>query len=394
MSRSDAERLLRTQRDLFQAVATAHDLDQTLRLCLEAALTVTTMECGGLYLVDDRGGLQLEPTIGLSEEFVAAVNSLPPERANTRLVMGGRPLYLGWREVQAIPGDAERREGLRSLAVVPILLEESVIGSLNVASRRLDEVPQHARPTLETIAAAASMLIAREQADTALRASARRLQRLSRRLLAVQEEERRRLARELHDEVGQQLAGLVARLEAARRSTGSIHESAVDAALAIAEETLDMIGDLSLELRPSVLDDYGLAAALRWHVERIAQRAGVAVNLHVTGLEGRLAPEVETAAFRIVQEALTNVVRHARVDAAQVRLWIDGDRLYLRVADDGRGFDLQRRRQEAPAFGLSSMRERAELLGGCCRLESAPGTGTRVLAQLPLSDAAHRETFG
>ncbi len=99
---------------------------------------------------------------------MAAVNSLPPERANTRLVMGGQPLYLGWREVQAIPGDAERREGLRSLAVVPILLEESVIGSLNVASRRLDEVPQHARPTLETIAAAASMLIAREQADTAL----------------------------------------------------------------------------------------------------------------------------------------------------------------------------------------------------------------------------------
>lgn len=391
-SRFDADHLLRTQRDLFQAVATCHDHDRTLRLCLEAALQVTAMECGGLYLADEHGGLHLEPTIGLSEEFVAAVNRLPPERANTRLVMGGQPLYLGWREIDAIPSDAERRERLRSLAVVPILLEERVIGSLNVASRRLDEVPQHARPALETIGAAASMLIAREQADKALRATARRLQRLSRRLLAIQEEERRRLARELHDEIGQQLTGLVARLEAARRSPASNHETALDAALTIAEETLEMIGDLSLEMRPSMLDDYGLPAALRWHGERIRERAGIEVGIGITGIEGRLAPDVETAAFRIVQEALTNVVRHARVKIAQVRLWVDGDRLHVEVADEGRGFDPWRRRDEAPAFGLSGMRERAELLGGSLQLESEPGRGTRVLATLPLSDSSRRET--
>lgn len=389
--REAADRLLRTQRDLLLAVSAVHDLQTTLRLCLEAALEATGMECGGLYLTDGEGGLQLAPSIGLSEDFVAAVSRLPAERPNTRMVMTGEPAYLRREQLDAIPAAAERREGLRALGVIPIRHGGSIIGSLNVASRRIDEVPPLARPALEAIGSAASMLIARAQADDALKTSARDLQVLSRQLLAVQEAERRRLARELHDGVGQQLAGLAARLEAARRSQGPDLPAAVDAALAICAETIDMIGDLSRELRPAILDDYGLAAALRWHAERVASRTGVRVDLGLAGLEGRLGPEVETAAFRIVQEALTNVVRHAGTDVAQVRLWLDGGRLRVQVEDEGQGFDRRLSGSGTRGFGLSSMRERAELLGGSLQVESEPGMGTRLLAELPVPVASRRE---
>jgi PAS domain S-box-containing protein len=214
-------------------------------------------------------------------------------------------------------------------------------------------------------------ITARREAEGQLRAYARRR-------LEVQEQERRHLARELHDEVGQALTGLKLSLERAGGQPG---------AEAVVKDLMARVRDLSLRLRPTMLDDLGLVPALLWLFERYSAQTGVRVALEHALPLGRFRPEVETAAFRIVQEALTNVARHARVQEVVVRLWADADLLGVQVEDCGRGFAAGAAQAQGPTGGLSGMRERAALLGGRLDVESAPGSGTRVIAELPLWEA-------
>ncbi|HEY2387176.1 MAG TPA: PAS domain S-box protein [Candidatus Binatia bacterium] len=214
-----------------------------------------------------------------------------------------------------------------------------------------------------------------------------RLESLSRRLLSVQEEERRALARELHDQVGQQLAALKLNLERLRTSHP---ELANDARLAdsieITDRTINQIGDTSLDLRPSVLDDLGLLPALHWYARRQQARSGCEIAIHGS-VEERLPGHIETAAFRIVQEAVNNAIRHGQADRVSVEIVADAASVTVAITDHGRGFD-----PEAAAtfdsgrscLGLLSMRERAELLGGEFQLRAAVGEGVAILARLPL----------
>ena len=219
---------------------------------------------------------------------------------------------------------------------------------------------------------------ARAEAETALkqlRESHDRLESLSRRLVDVQEAERRALARELHDEMGQILASLRLRLE------GGTPQAAAEVQ-SILGELLERVRGLSMNLRPPTLDDLGLLPTLLWHFERYRAETGVHVEFLSRGPAGRYAPEVETAAFRIVQEALTNVARHAGVTEVGVSLEAGADGLELHVEDRGTGFEPSTARPGGSG-GLAGMQERARLLGGSVRIESAPGRGTRLVAELP-----------
>lgn len=208
------------------------------------------------------------------------------------------------------------------------------------------------------------------------RESRERLETLSRRLVALQEEERRGIARELHDEVGQLLTGLKLLIQGGGPQARGEAER-------IVSELMQRVRSMSMDLRPALLDDLGLVPALLWHAERWSRQAGVEVSLRHEGLERRLPPEVETAAYRIVQEALTNVARHAGAKQASVVLRGDAERLELVVEDSGKGFE-PRRVSSAHGSGLTGMRERALLLGGRLEVDSRPGAGTRVRAELPL----------
>jgi signal transduction histidine kinase len=140
-----------------------------------------------------------------------------------------------------------------------------------------------------------------------------------------------------------------------------------------------------------MLDDLGLLPALLWHVERYTAQTGLQVRFEHRGLDRRLhPPEVETAAFRIVQEALTNIARHAGVKAASVRVWLERSRLHLQVTDMGAGFDRSQARAAAPSGGLSGMHERAVLVGGQLAVQSARGKGTSVTAELPIQGLEDR----
>jgi len=231
-------------------------------------------------------------------------------------------------------------------------------------------------------------LHAQERAEAALRESRLLLGQLSRQLLAAQELERRRIARELHDQLGQSLALLQINLQ----SVGEMPEAtevagALGECIDMVEALHEQVRNLSLDLHPSVLDDLGLVPALRWHVDRLAQSSGLAIRFAGGESIGRHSPEVETTCFRVAQEALTNVLRHSQGQQASVDISQDGSTLVLRIADDGVGFDQEAALQgaaEGRSMGLLSMEERIKLVGGALRIESAPNRGTVVRATFPI----------
>ncbi|MFC5499353.1 PAS domain S-box protein [Caenimonas terrae] len=211
-----------------------------------------------------------------------------------------------------------------------------------------------------------------------------RLQELSARLIQAQEDERGRIARELHDDLGQLLTLMRIRLADAAKEHAS---AAVEGCTELVNEAIEHTRRLAMNLRPSVLDDLGLDAALEWMLGQQAAVAGWSAGYHGSVGEQRFPDEVETACFRIAQEALTNAARYARASEISVALVLEGDQLLLSVADNGRGFDVERSRapaERARHFGLVSMQERASLVGATLAIESAPGRGTRVTASFPL----------
>jgi PAS domain S-box-containing protein len=202
-------------------------------------------------------------------------------------------------------------------------------------------------------------------------------------VVRAQEEERRHLARELHDEIGQALTGLQLQLAAFAR--GQNGRAAALETEQIVRDLTARVSNLSVDLRPSALDTLGLLPALLSHVQRFQARTSLRIDLRHDGLDRRFPSPVEITAYRVVQEALTNVVRHAGARSATVQLLADEEALTLAVRDDGRGFDLHASRRTG---GLSGMRERVELLGGTLTIDTATEQGTLITAELPLHEGA------
>ena len=216
------------------------------------------------------------------------------------------------------------------------------------------------------------------------------LQMFSRQLIEAQEDERRRISRELHDQIGQILTAVKMNLYTVQQfckmsEAGSYVKDNIEAV----DEALRLVRDLSVDLRPPVLDDLGLATALRWYVDRYLNRTGlnVEVIIDLPDPNERFSRERETACFRIAQEALSNIARHAQASQVQVQLEKDGNVLLLTVKDDGVGFDLESLRKRAPraaTLGLVSMQERAHAAGGAIEIDSGRSRGTEVRFTLPL----------
>lgn len=237
----------------------------------------------------------------------------------------------------------------------------------------------------------------RDRLFAAVRQQRSQLRALTSKLTEVQESERRQLARELHDEMGQALTAIRMDLAAVESALPDATPAAVRERLAeashLTEQTLEQIRELSLDLRPPMLDDLGLVPTLRWYLKRYTQRSNIQAGLTVRGQERRLTPAVETALYRVVQEALTNVARHAKATGVHLRLEYAPRSILLQVEDDGCGFDVDAvLLREVGSMGLLSMRERVTLLGGAFSVQStaesaaAPssGTGTEITIEIPL----------
>jgi signal transduction histidine kinase len=227
----------------------------------------------------------------------------------------------------------------------------------------------------------------RKQVEVALMEHATQLQALSGQVMEAQETERRRLAIDLHDELGQALTAIKINLQAQDRFSGQTRAELNTETVGMVEDALRQVRRLALALRPPMLDDLGLVPALRWIAEHTEAHDDLVVRVHANNLASRPAPKIETACFRIAQESLTNIVRHAKAHFVEIDLSQDVDALVLCVKDDGCGFDVAAMRKRALAggsMGMLGMQERAALIGGQLDIASAPGQGSRVRLSCPL----------
>jgi PAS domain S-box-containing protein len=356
--------------DLKQAEETSNQSERMLRGIFEHAPDA-------IVLVDSEGHIervneQVERMFGHRRYDLIGqpVEVLLPERFCQRHVQY-RTSYLDDPHLRPMGVGGElygkRKDGSEFPVDITLSPVETQTGSLVIAVIR--DITRH------------------KQVDEALRENAERLQVLSRRLIEVQEAERRYVALELHDEIGQILTGLKLTLEMGARLPADEAQQSIAQAQTMVNQLLARTRKLSIDLRPTTLDHLGLLSALWWHIKHYTSQTQVQVTFKHSGLEGkRFAPELETAAFRIVQEALTNVVRHAKVSDITVRAWADLHGLTLQIEDPGQGFHPEEVLETSHTSGLAGMRERAALSGGQLTIESRPERGTKLTAEWRLSD--------
>jgi signal transduction histidine kinase len=370
-----------TRRALVQAgiaVTSELSLDAVLQKLVLIAAELTDARYSALGVID-RSGQELERfvTHGIDDATRATIGALPRGRGILGvLIADARPLRLD--DLMADPravGFPPNHPPMKSFLGVPVITRGVAFGNLYLAEKQPGGPFSEEDEEIVTLLAAQAA-VAIENAGSVQRDALRRA-------VQAQEAERRRLARELHDETGQALTSMLLGLAAVERA-----ETADDARVAVGElrklvvETLQNVRRLSVELRPSALDDFGLEPALRRLGQTVRENAALDVQVETRLGADRLLPEVETAVYRIVQEALTNVIKHASAERVSIVVTRMPERLVLIIEDDGSGFDPDAGPGEG--LGLLGMRERVQLLDGSLTIEAAHGFGTTLAVELPL----------
>jgi signal transduction histidine kinase len=276
----------------------------------------------------------------------------------------------------------------------PLLTARGASGSIDVVY--LEQRPKELegpflleeRHLIDSLADSISSYLTRREVEESLRSAHAQMQILSRQLMQVQERERRQLAHDLHDEIGQAVTAIKMNLQTMQRVADmSIVQDTLNDSLGILDKILQRVRDLALDLRPSLLDDLGLVPAVRWYVERQAQRADLVAEVEAENVPQDLEPDLSVACFRIVQESITNILRHAKATTIHVALRRMDQHLDLRIKDDGIGMS-SRGTPATPVgrstLGLLGMQERAKALGGRITIQSLPNQGTEVHVRIPL----------
>ncbi len=383
-----------TTRDLTHALYVAavalgrtRDAEEVVRAAIAETQRASGVEAVSLYLLDaSRRTLILREYAGTTPAFRQEMATLPLSQAQIAAT-AIRERHVVVCDVNRHPSpvirDLYRNQGFRYLTAVPVAGRDEILGVLHLASRR--EPPLTADETALVQAIGGLVGVALENAALRERMTAQqdRLRALAGGILHAREEEARRIAHELHDQTGQLLASVHIALDNLVRQVPE-QAGTVQELHGLLDRVEGQLRRLSRELRPTILDDLGLAPALEWLAQGVAQRTGLTVT--VDARVERLPPAIETALYRVIQEALTNATRHARAKSITVEVREDGPIILAVVRDDGKGFDVDAAlpRRGERGLGLISMRERVEALGGEFAIGSVPGKGTKISVTIPL----------
>jgi PAS domain S-box-containing protein len=384
-----SERSLAAVRALGRELVLSRDRRRIAETTTNAVRLLLMCRACGLWVTDEETRTLINETC-IVEGRAQKAHNLPMDSEQgiiAAVVRGGEPAYLP--DVTKDPRYIDSGLGTRSELCVPLKVGERTIGAINAESENLDAFDVGDRQLLSTLADQAALAIENARLYDTLTQQREQLRALTMRLVEVEEDERQRLARELHDQVGQNLTALsinlnILQMQIPEETLDQAHDRLRDS-LALVEQTTERIRDVMADLRPPVLDDYGLTAALRWYAEQFASRTGIAATVHGKELVPRPSTSIENALFRISQEALTNVAKHAHATQVTVTVDVADATIHLIVADDGVGFDPSSAGSpgEQCGWGLLNMTERAEALGGHCRIESQLQQGTRVIVEVP-----------
>ena len=384
------------------------DLDAILRVALRNVLSTMNGTIGGILLVDEETRtLSYRVHQGLSTRYVKEMHLSLGEGITGRVAESGKAVLL--EDISADPRfgypDLAGTEGLRTFISVPLRAKDKVLGVINVASYMPHRFNTNDMYLLHSIGDQLGVAIEQARLYERLRKARERYQQLARQTLVAQEEERRRIARELHDETSQALSGLTLQLQAlvdmAEMSGSQDAESItkLKKVQSLAVQIHSEIGRLIADLRPALLDTLGLVPAIRHYAETSLHPLSINVSVETKGVDRRLPPEVEAGLFRWTQGAIGNIAQHSKAKNTTIILEYQDDELFLRISDDGEGFDVPKITnidESGRGRGVFSMKERVGLLGGTCSIESQPGQGTTVWARVPTSwsdkDAENKST--
>lgn len=386
---------------IANAVSQSLDLDTVLNTALEKTLEMMKLNTGCILLWDEsRSSLCYKVYHGLSERYVQTQFCSLDDGIAGQVARTGKAILIEG----VSPGAHDRRytlaltEGLRAIASVPLIAKERVLGVLSIASRESRNFSSQDVRLLESIAA--QIAIALENAKLLQEVQRKDEMRgeLLREIFSVQEEERKRIARELHDETSQALASLAANLETTSGMLAVSRDKArarLKEAQTLAIGILDEIHKIIYELRPTLLDDLGLVSAIRWLIDNNLRAKGILVDFKTTGRKRRLPPHLETTLFRVIQEAISNIARHAGAKNVRLSLHFKKDAIEVTINDDGKGFDVDEAihsRERPRGLGVLGMMERVELMGGTLKIGSDSGCGTSINVVIPTNvEVSHDE---
>jgi signal transduction histidine kinase len=380
------------------AISGLTDLEGILRVGLNSVLSIINGVVGGVMLIDEETKtLFYRVYHGLSDKYAAEMRLRLGEGIAGKVAQSGRPTLLEdiSLEPEAARLDLISTEGLRAFISVPLRAKDSVLGVMNVAS----QIPRRfTKEDLYLMGSVGDQLgIAIEQARLyeRLKKARERLRKLARQNLVAEEEERRRIARELHDETSQSLSGLALQLEALieRYTMSGNQDTEFIAGLkkvqSLTVQVHNEVSRVISNLHPALLDTLGLVAAVRQHAENRLQPLNINVSIETKGAERRFPADIEVALFRVVQGAIGNIVQHSKAKNASIVLVYQPDEFSLSISDDGQGFDVSEItdvEQSGRGRGLFSMRERIGFLGGTSGVESKMGVGTTLWAKIPIGE--------
>jgi PAS domain S-box-containing protein len=391
-----ARQAAETLRAAAQALTQTLELDQVLNTLLENITALTQADMAGIALREGETRMAARAAQGYERwadlDQILAISIEADESPILQRLISTRKSVLvpdtatfpGW---QAIPG----LEAIRNWLAVPLVASDNVIGVVALGKTEAGYFTQEHVQWAEALVGQGVMAIQNAWLFQQVRASSERLQGLSHRLVEVQESERRYIASELHDEVGQALTSLMVGLQLIEKKamdeTARLEAAHMNQVL---DSVMENLHRLAMDLRPASLDYLGLEAALQQHIEMMSERQGLKIEFAMTGINERLPNNMEIVFYRIVQEALNNVARHARATYVDVLITQRDDCLVLIIEDDGIGF-IPAEAIKGTRLGLNGMRERAEMLGGKLTVESIPGKGSTVLVEVPHANpSSHR----
>jgi signal transduction histidine kinase len=284
------------------------------------------------------------------------------------------------------------QKGFGLLPAVPLRAKDKVLGVLNIASHEARKFSSKDIRLLGSIAAQIAIAVENAKLHQDVQRKDEIRGELLGEIFSIQEEERKRIARELHDETSQVLASLTANLEAVvdmLPASANKPKAILRKTQAQSINLLDELHRLIYELRPTLLDDLGLVAATRWLADNNLEAAGITVNFKTAGRVRRLPPQLETTLFRVVQEAVYNIAKHSQAKNTDISMHFIKSLIRVRVKDDGRGFDVEEAissKDRPRGLGLLGMKERVELVNGTLSIQSRPGdSGTEINIEIPLN---------
>ena len=282
--------------------------------------------------------------------------------------------------------DLARKHNIKTLVIAGLFRRDQLIGALiSIFTQNQEIISVDDINLLRGLADQASNALGNAELFEQVRLGRERQRMLAKSLVDIQEAERRHVAKELHDQLGQSLTGIQFMLENVKNQAMGKVGSQLEEIQESVREAIEQVREISLNLRPSMLDDLGLLPTLQWHFSRYTSQTGIQVNFHFDKVNERLPKEIETAVYRIIQEALTNVAHHAQVKDVFVGLVVHENTLWFEILDKGKGFDASEN-LDRPSSGLGGMRERASMVGGFLFIETVINQGTQVVASLPLTD--------